>query len=166
VVAAAIVLSRDEPIPGLHDSKLLTEGTREKLFDEIHRRAAAVGVGIVPPETIDRINILQATRLAMTRAVLQLQPHPDYLLIDGPISLDLDIPQQSIVKGDRLSVSVAAASIIAKVTRDRIMTDLHKQYPAYGFDKHKGYGTMAHKQAIRQYGPSPVHRLCFRGVKG
>jgi ribonuclease HII len=101
----------------------------------------------------------------MSRAVMEISPLPDYLLVDGTISLDLSIPQQAIIKGDRLSYSVAAAGILAKVTRDRIMVELHEQFPQYGFAQHKGYGTQAHKEAIARYGPSPVHRMCFRGVK-
>jgi len=164
VVAAAVIFSSSNPIVGLNDSKLLTEQARQKLFDQINL-SALVAVGIVSPQIIDQINILQATRQAMAQAVKKLEPPPDYLLIDGPISLDLDVPQQSIVKGDQLSVSVAAASIIAKVSRDLIMTDLHKQYPHYGFDRHKGYPTKEHIRAIMTYGPCPEHRRSFRGVK-
>lgn len=165
VVAAAVILPIPEPIPGLNDSKKLTSSARERLFDIINDKASAVGVGIVAPETIDRINIYQATRLAMVQAVRQLSLSPDYLLIDGPMSLDLDTPQQGIVKGDRRSCSIAAASIIAKVTRDRIMEEFHETYPHYGFSAHKGYGTKAHKEAIMKHGPCPIHRKCFRGVK-
>jgi ribonuclease HII len=165
VVASAVVLHSPDCLPHLNDSKLLPVDARLKLFDEIRENASAIGIGIVPPETIDRINILQATRLAMSRAVLEIIPLPDYLLVDGTISLELSIPQQAIIKGDRLSFSVAAAGIIAKVTRDRIMMELHEQFPEYGFARHKGYGTRAHKEAISRYGPSPVHRMCFRGVK-
>jgi ribonuclease HII len=165
VVAAAVVLSCDDHIPGLNDSKLLSEGSRDKLFAAIQARAAAVAVGIVSPELIDRINILEATRVAMAQAVRELYPPPDYLLIDGPLSLDLDIPQKGIIKGDRKSSSIAAASIVAKVTRDRIMKELHDRYPVYGFDRHKGYGTEAHRKALLEYGPCPAHRLCFKGVQ-
>ncbi|MGO9571620.1 MAG: ribonuclease HII [Desulfomonilaceae bacterium] len=165
VVAAAVVLRTSDCLPHLNDSKLLPTDAREQFFDQIRENASAIGIGIIPPETIDRINILQATRLAMSRAVMQISPLPDYLLVDGTISLDLSIPQQAIIKGDRLSFSVAAAGIIAKVTRDRIMKELHEQFPQYGFAQHKGYGTLAHKEAIARHGPSPVHRMCFRGVK-
>jgi len=160
-----VVLPNNDPLPGLNDSKLLSAPQREELFDRITQRAAAVGLGIVPPETIDRINIFQATRLAMNMAVKKIVPPPDYLLIDGPITLDLNISQRAVIKGDRLSVSVAAAGIMAKVTRDRIMMELHEKYPRYGFQSHKGYATKAHREALRRYGPSPVHRKCFRGVK-
>ncbi|MFH1114436.1 MAG: ribonuclease HII [Pseudomonadota bacterium] len=165
VVAAAVVLSRDDIIPGLNDSKLLSEAARDKLFAAIQATSRAAGVGIVPPEVIDEINILEATRVAMTKAVREIDPAPDYLLIDGPLSLDLDIPQTGIIKGDRKSTSIAAASIVAKVTRDRIMKELHRRYPMYGFDRHKGYGTAAHRRALVEYGPCPAHRLCFKGVR-
>ncbi len=164
VVAAAVVLDRAAPIDGLDDSKRLSPRSRERLFDEIRNRAESFGIGIIPPETIDEINILQATRAAMVAAVKDLTRRPDHLLIDGPIQLDLDIVQEPIIKGDRLSVSVAAAGILAKVTRDRIMTRAHEQYPEYGFDRHKGYGTKAHKEALAKYGPTPIHRMTFRGV--
>lgn len=165
VVAAAVVLPFGEHFADLNDSKLLGPNIREKLFNTIVSRASDVGIGIVPPEKIDEINIYQATRLAMVTAVRNLSPAPDHLLIDGPMSVDLPIAQRPVVKGDRLSCSIAAAAIMAKVTRDRIMMKLHEKYPEYGFASHKGYGTKAHKEAISQYGPSPVHRKCFRGVK-
>lgn len=165
VVAAAVVLAPQQPLSGLNDSKLVNSRTREWLFETIMGCAVGIGVGIVSAETIDQINIYQATRLAMASAVSQISPPPDFLLIDGPITLELPVRQRPIVKGDRLSVSVAAASIVAKVTRDRLMGELHRQYPQYGFHEHKGYPTKAHKEAICRYGPSPVHRKCFRGVK-
>ena len=165
VVAAAVILPFGEHFAELNDSKLLGPNIREKLFTAIMNRASAVGIGMVPPEKIDEINIYQATRLAMATAVRNLAPAPDHLLIDGPMSVDVPITQRPVVKGDRLSCSIAAAAIMAKVTRDRIMMDLHEKYPEYGFASHKGYGTKAHKEAISQYGPSPVHRKCFRGVK-
>lgn len=165
VVAAAVVVPYTEPLPGLADSKLLTAQQRDMFFQRIMEDAIALGIGVVAPETIDEINIYQATRLAMATAVRQITPPPDYLLIDGPISLDLPISQRAIIKGDRLSVSIAAAGILAKVSRDRMMMDLHEQYPQYRFDLHKGYGTKAHREALERYGPSPVHRKCFRGVK-
>lgn len=164
VVAAAVVLRSDRPISYLNDSKLLTESRREELFREIREKAAGVGIAVVEPDIIDRINILQATRLAMCRAVDALTPLPDYLLIDGPISLDMSISQKAIIQGDQLSLSIAAAGIVAKVTRDGIMRDLHRQYPLYGFDRHKGYGTAIHRAAIAEHGPCPIHRMCFRGV--
>jgi ribonuclease HII len=164
VVAAAVILPSFNPIQGLDDSKRLAQSARERLFDRIRNEAVSYRIGIISPEIIDEINILQATRLAMVRAVESVEPPPDFLLIDGPIQLDIDIRQRSIIKGDRLSASVAAAGIMAKVTRDRIMLELHEKYPAYGFNRHKGYGTKAHKDALVRYGPSPVHRKCFKGV--
>jgi ribonuclease HII len=165
VVAAAVVLPYGEEFDRLNDSKLLTPRIRERLFDQISDRARAVGVGVLSPRQIDKVNIYQATRLAMTEAIRNLSITPDYLLIDGPMSIDPPIAQRGVIKGDRLSCSIAAAAIIAKVTRDRIMTELHEKYPQYGFISHKGYATKAHKEAIRRFGPSPAHRMCFRGVK-
>ncbi len=165
VVAAAAILPPCFPSDGVNDSKKLTHRQRERLFDRIHEQATAVGVGIVDVEVIDRINILQAALLAMVKAVAGLQPQPQYLLIDGKFGIDADVPQQAIVKGDSRSISVAAASIVAKVTRDRIMQRYHDTYPQFGFDRHKGYPTRAHKAAIAQYGPCAIHRRTFRGVK-
>jgi len=165
VVAAAVILGRSAPVGGLNDSKLLTATRREELYEEILREASAVGVGIVAPKIIDEINILQATRRAMTEAVGRIEPPPDYLLIDGPVTLNIPIDQRPVIKGDRLSLSIAAASIVAKVTRDRIMMELHRQFPQYGFDRHKGYPTADHRAAILRHGPCPAHRMCFRGVK-
>jgi len=164
VVAAAVVLSPANPVHGLNDSKLLTAAGRERLYHQIHERASSVGIGIVSSDVIDEINILQATLLAMIHAVGELAPPPDYLLIDGPLSLRLEVPQRAIIKGDRLSFSIAAAGIVAKVTRDRIMMELHERYPVYGFDRHKGYPTTTHREAILRHGPCPVHRRSFRGV--
>ena len=165
VVAAAVILPFGKDITNLNDSKLLTPRIREELFDIIMIRASSIGIGIVSPKQIDQINIYQATRLAMAIAIRKLSPAPDHLLIDGPMSVDLPIEQRPIIKGDRLSCSIAAAAVMAKVIRDRIMMDLHQKYPEYGFASHKGYGTKAHKAAINQFGPSPVHRKCFRGVR-
>lgn len=165
VVAAAAVLPPSFPSAGVDDSKKLTHRQRERLFDLIYDQAVSVGVGIVAVEDIDRINIFQAARLAMVKAVAALQPQPQYLLIDGKFGIDADLPQQAIVKGDSRSVSVAAASIIAKVTRDRIMQAYHDRFPQFGFDRHKGYPTKAHKAAIAEYGPCEIHRRTFKGVK-
>ena len=164
VVAAAVVLPLPCPIAGINDSKQLSEGRREALYDEIMQAAVAIGVGIVDHDTIDQINILQATRRAMREAVAQIRPPPDYLLIDALTLSGLPIPQEGIIHGDALSVSIAAASIIAKVTRDRQMRMYHDRWPQYDFARHKGYGTQAHLDAIRQHGPSPIHRMTFRGV--
>jgi ribonuclease HII len=165
VMAAAVILPSGLSIIGVDDSKKLTPVKREKLFDIIMAQALSVGIGIITPAEIDRINILQATRRAMLAAVGQLSPQPDYLLIDGISTIDSAVPQKTIKKGDSLSLSIAAASIIAKVTRDRLMIKMDAKYPGYGFAGHKGYGSAAHMEAIRVLGPSPIHRLSFGGVK-
>jgi len=165
VVAAAVILPAGLLIKGVNDSKKLSPDTRERLFDAIMSQALSVGIGMGSAELIDRINILQATRHAMLEAVSQLAPQPDYLLIDGISTINSPIPQKTIKKGDSLSLSIAAASIIAKVTRDRLMRELDRIHPGYGFSGHKGYGSASHMEAIRRLGPSPVHRLTFGGVK-
>ena len=165
VIAAAVILPAGLRIPGVDDSKRLSPDTRERLFDVINAQALAVGIGMGSPEMIDRINILQATRHAMLEAVFALSPQPDFILIDGITPIDSAISQKTVKKGDSLSLSIAAASIIAKVTRDRLMRELDALHPGYGFAGHKGYGSAAHLEAIRQLGPSPVHRLSFGGVK-
>ena len=165
VMAAAVILPAGLTIIGVDDSKKLTPDKRDKLFDVIMARALSVGVGISTPAEIDRINILQATRRAMLAAVLNLSQPPDYLLIDGISTIDSVIPQKTIKKGDSLSLSIAAASIIAKVTRDRIMVEMDAKYPGYGFAGHKGYGSATHMETIKKLGPSPIHRLTFAGVK-
>ncbi len=161
VVAAAVIFPREMIIPGVNDSKQLTEKRREVLFDEIQRYAAAVGVGIVGHEVIDRINILQASMLAMHKAVDNLFIPPQQLLVDGNFFAHETIPVENIIRGDTLSHSIAAASIIAKVTRDRMMREFDREFPDYGFGKHKGYGTRAHIEAIRRYGFCPIHRRSF-----
>lgn len=165
VLAAAVILPAGLLIPGVDDSKKLSQHKRETLFDIIMDQALSIGIGSAGAETIDSINILQATRLAMLNAVQQLSPQPDYLLIDGITPINSALPQKTVKKGDSLSLSIAAASIIAKVTRDRLMTDMDQRYPGYGFAGHKGYGSAAHLEAIRRLGPSPIHRLTFGGVK-
>lgn len=165
VVAAAVVLHPDCPIAGVNDSKKLTHRQRELLFDTIMAQALAVGVGNASAELVDRINILQATRQAMLQAVEALSPVPQLLLIDGITTIDSRLPQQTIKQGDSRSASIAAASIIAKVTRDRLMQECDKRWPAYGFAGHKGYGCAAHLAAIRNHGPCPIHRKTFRGVR-
>lgn len=165
VVAAAVIISPGKLIPGVRDSKELTPRRREILFDLINAEALGVGVGIVGPETIDEINILQATLLAMEKAVSNLDPRPDGLLIDGMNRPDLDIFQIGINQGDCLSISIGAASIIAKVTRDRMMMKEDEHYPLYGFCRHKGYGTVFHLEALSRYGPCRIHRRSFRPVR-
>lgn len=161
VAAACVILPEDCNIEGVNDSKKLSASQREKLYDVIYDKAISVGVGIVDQDVIDSINILNATKLAMKQAVSKLSIKPDLILIDAVSLDDLDIEQRSIIKGDALSISIAAASIIAKVTRDRIMNDYDTVYPEYGFAKHKGYGTEEHINAIKKYGICPIHRLSF-----
>ncbi len=165
VVAAAVILPAEFDLPGLTDSKKLTAGKRERLYPLIRAQARAFGIGVAGVDEIDRLNILQATLLAMQRAVTRLAVAPDHLLIDGINRLPLDLSQQTIKQGDSRSLSVAAASVLAKVVRDRIMTGFDRQLPEYGFARHKGYGTKAHRQAIVRFGPSRQHRKTFAGVK-
>jgi len=165
VVAAAVILPPGLAISGVDDSKKLSPKERELLFDLIMSQALSVGVGMGGPELIDSINILQATRYAMVAAVQHLSPQPDLLLIDGITTIDSPIPQKTIKKGDSLSLSIAAASIIAKVSRDRLMRELDILHPGYGFASHKGYGCSSHMEAIRLLGPTIVHRKTFAGVK-
>jgi ribonuclease HII len=164
VVAAAVILPEGCEIDGLNDSKKLSPQRREHLFHQIKGLAIITGVGIVEPEEIDRINILRAALLAMEVAVKNLNPQPDYLLIDGNIRTSLLIPQETVIKGDSRCCSIAAASIIAKVIRDSIMDDYHKIYPEYNFKRHKGYPTQEHFDALRKFGPCPIHRRTFNGV--
>ena len=161
VVAGAVILPKDNPILYLNDSKKLSEKKREALYEEIMERAVATGIGIVGPARIDEINILQATYEAMRAAIGGLSQTPDLLLNDAVTIPGMEIPQIPIVKGDAKSVSIAAASILAKVTRDHLMAEYDKLYPGYGFAKHKGYGTAAHIAALRELGPSPIHRRTF-----
>ena len=165
VVAAAVILSDDFDLPGLTDSKKLTEKQRRRFYPQIRQQALAVGVGVATVSEIDRINILQATLLAMQRAIGRLSLSPDHLLIDGITPLPVEISQQTLKKGDSRSLSVAAASVVAKVVRDRIMLSLDRQQPGYGFARHKGYGTVQHRQAIAELGPNRHHRVTFAGVK-
>jgi ribonuclease HII len=165
VVSAAVILPLDFFCEGINDSKRLSEKKRAALFPVIKEQALAVATGISTHQEIDQINILQASLLSMKRAVENLSHLPDFLLIDGKFTLDMDIDQSAIIKGDSKSISIAAASIIAKVTRDAIMKDLHEIYPNYNFLQHKGYPTKAHKQAILTHGPCPVHRQTFKGVR-
>ena len=165
VVAAAVILPASFELPGLTDSKQLSVSARERLYPLIHAQALAVGIGVARAEEIDRVNILQASLEAMALAIRSLPVAPDFLLIDGPHGLAIPIPQKAIPKGDRLSDSIAAASIVAKVTRDRLMVEYHEKYPQYNFAKHKGYGTEEHRAAIERFGICELHRKSFRGVK-
>jgi ribonuclease HII len=165
VVSAAVIIPIPLQIPGITDSKKLSPRKRDNLYQKIYDFAVSIGIGIVDPFEIDRINILQAALKSMAMAVENLFPQPDYLLIDGTFSISSVLPQETIPKGDGLSASIAAASIVAKVTRDRLMERYHQDYPLYEFSKHKGYPTKAHKQAIQKFGCCPIHRKSFKGVK-
>lgn len=167
VVAAAVVLPPDFCLDGLRDSKQLAEKKRQRFYDIILNGALCWGLGVVEPSVIDRINIFQATRLAMREAVQQLSPAADYLLIDGARAqrLSLPITQETVIRGDSLSRCIACASVIAKVSRDRIMEIYHHQFPQYNFIANKGYGTREHLEAIRCHGPCKLHRRSFKGVK-
>ena len=164
VVAAACIMPRDAFIDGIDDSKRLSAAARERLYERITETAAAFAVAVVAHTVIDEINILNATKLAMRRVVEQLRSTPDIVLIDA-VKLDLPVRTVSIVKGDAKSYAIAAASILAKVTRDRMMRRYDEEYPGYGFAKNKGYGTAEHIRALAELGPSPIHRRTFR-VKG
>ncbi|WP_432822763.1 ribonuclease HII [Trichloromonas sp.] len=165
VVAAAVILPETFELPGLTDSKKLAAAKRDRLYYQIRSQAAAIGVGIVSAEEIDRINILQATLRAMSLAVQRLKLPADFVLVDGITPIPLPLAQQTLKKGDSRSLSVAAASIIAKVLRDRLMLAYDRRYPGYGLAKHKGYGSAEHMAAIARLGPSPLHRKTFGGVR-
>lgn len=161
VCAAAVILPPHLEIPGLDDSKKLTDKRRRELMPVIKEQAIAYGIGLASHEEIDEINILQATFLAMQRALDQMQVKPDFALIDGNREKDFGLPVKTVVKGDSLSANIAAASVLAKVTRDDLMEAMAEEYPQYGFEIHKGYGTKAHYAALTEYGPSPIHRMTF-----
>ena len=161
VYAAAVILPPELVIPGLNDSKKLTDKKRRELYDVITAEAVSYGIAFASEKEIDEINILQATFLAMARALEKLTPQPELALIDGNRARDFGLPVRTIVKGDSLSASIAAASILAKVTRDRLMEQYDETYPQYGFAVHKGYGTKRHYEALREFGPSPIHRRTF-----
>ena len=162
VCAAAVILPQDLEIEGLNDSKKLTEKKRDALYNIITEKAIAYGIAMATEQEIDEINILQATFLAMRRAVEQLSVRPSFVLVDGNREPDLgDLPLKTVVKGDSLSANIAAASILAKVTRDRYMVEMDARYPEYGFAVHKGYGTQKHYEALRQYDACPIHRRSF-----
>ena len=161
VCAAAVILPKGLELPGLNDSKKLTDKKRRELFPIIKEQAVAYGIGLASHEEIDEINILQATYLAMERAIAQLEGKADFALIDGNRAKDFGLPVRTVVKGDSLSASIAAASVLAKVTRDDIMLEMAETYPEFGFEVHKGYGTKAHYEALRSHGHSPIHRMSF-----
>ena len=161
VCAAAVILPPHTQIPGLNDSKKLTDKRRRELMPVIKEQALAYGIAFATHEEIDEINILQATYLAMERALAQLAVKPDIALIDGNRTKDFGVPVKTVVHGDSLSASIAAASVLAKVTRDDLMMQMAEEYPQYGFEIHKGYGTKAHYEALTAHGPSPIHRMTF-----
>ena len=161
VVCAAVIMPVDDIIEGVDDSKKLTAKRREKLAEEIKQKAIAWAICRVEPQVIDKINILEATRLCMKNAIESLNPSPDFVIVDGNMTLDITIPQKYLIKGDANSYSIGAASIIAKVYRDALMAEYAKDYPQYGFERHAGYGTAAHIQAIKDYGLTPIHRRSF-----
>ncbi len=165
VVAAACILNLSKPLPeGLNDSKKLSEKKRRLIDEQIRQTAVAFSIAQIEAEEIDEINILQATKKAMRLAIENLVPQADFLLVDALQLKEINLPQKGIIKGDAISASIAAASILAKTYRDDLMNKLHAQYPEYGFEKHVGYGTKAHFEAIKQYGACPLHRKTFRGV--
>ena len=161
VCAAAVILPRGHQIPSLNDSKKLTDKKRRELFPLIKEQAIAYGIGMASHEEIDEINILQATYLAMERAIAQLEGKADMALIDGNRAKDFGMAVRTVVKGDSLSANIAAASVLAKVTRDDLMVEMAKEFPGYGFEVHKGYGTKAHYEALRNMGPCAIHRMTF-----
>ena len=165
VVAAAVILPLSFRVADIGDSKKISPKKRIDLYSKIYEHADAIGIGIIDAIEIDRINILKASLPSMAISVKNLVPQPDCLLVDGKFQISSNLPQQPIVKGDNLSISIAAASIVAKVTRDRLMERYHLDYPRFGFSKHKGYPTKGHKEAIQEFGCCPIHRRSFKGVK-
>jgi ribonuclease HII len=161
VCVACVMMPLDDIIEGVDDSKKISEKKREQLFEEIKEKAICYSIQMVNEQTIDEINILEATKLAMKNAIESMDVKPDVVLVDAISKLDVDAEIRGIIKGDALSYSIGCASILAKVTRDRLMCDLAKEYPEYGFEKHKGYGTKQHIEALKEYGPCVYHRLSF-----
>lgn len=164
VVAAAVIIPKGIKLSGIKDSKKMTEKARNDAFSIINKTAVSIGIGVVSHLYIDDHNILQASLEAMRLAVSYLDPSPEFVLIDGIHGIHTSLPQKCIKKGDQLSQSISASSIVAKVYRDSIMKSYHEHYPEYGFHRNKGYGTAGHLDALRKYGPCPIHRLTFRGV--
>lgn len=165
VVSAAVLLPASFHDPDIIDSKKLSPKKRSYLYEKLYDQPVSIGIGIVDNIEIERINILNASLLSMAISVKNLSPQPDYLLIDGKFRIPIDLPQEPIIRGDAQSISIAAASIIAKVSRDRLMERYDQDYPQFGFSRHKGYPTKAHKEAIRTFGCCPIHRRTFKGVK-
>ena len=165
VVAAAVILPEGVVLEGVRDSKEMTQNARERAFCLVHEQALSVGVGVVSAEDIDRMNILQASLQAMKQAIISLDPRPDFCLVDGIHPVPVPIPYRCLKKGDRRSHSISAASVVAKVYRDRIMCSFHERFPVYGFSENKGYGTAQHLAALREQGACPIHRMTFRGVE-
>lgn len=161
VCAAAVILPRNIDIAGLNDSKKLSEKSREKLYDEIREKAVSFGIAFASVEEIEKLNILNAAMLAMNRAIAQLEPQPELALIDGNRNSAIEVSSRCVIKGDAKCADIAAASILAKVTRDRYMLDMAEKYPEYHFERHKGYGTKLHYEALREYGPCEIHRPSF-----
>lgn len=166
VVAAAVIIPKGKILPGIKDSKKMTERARDEAFSVINDEAVAIGIGVVSHHFIDEFNILRASLEAMKRAVLSLDASPEYILVDGIHEIPLPIPQKCLKKGDQISLSIGAASVMAKVYRDRIMRSYDRRFPVYGFSQNKGYGTSMHLEALGQHGPTPIHRRTFRGVCG
>lgn len=164
VAAGAVILDPGRPVRGLRDSKKLTEKRREELFAEIREKSAAWSVAMTGPGEIDRINILRAALRAMEKAVAGLSVAPDFVLVDGNARISIAVEQKTVVGGDDRCASIAAASIVAKVTRDRLMKELETEYPGYGFSRHKGYPSKEHRESLRRLGPCPIHRKSFNGV--
>lgn len=165
VMAAAVILPACFENPGIDDSKKLTHKQRNHFFSVIYEQAISVGIGIIDSREIDRINILKASLLCMRLAVLNLNPRPDFVYVDGKFEIPFKIPQRAVPRGDGLSISIAAASIVAKVSRDKLMERYHVEYPQFGFNRHKGYPTRSHRTAIIEHGASLIHRRTFKGVK-
>ena len=164
VVAAAVIFPEKVELSGIRDSKAMTENSREKAFSVICEKALAISIGVISHRVIDEINILRASLEAMKRAVSTLDAGPDFILVDGIHKIPVPIPQKCLIKGDQICRSISAASIMAKVYRDRIMYSYHAIFPEYAFFKHKGYATTGHRLALKNHGPSPIHRLTFNGV--
>ena len=164
VAAGAVILDPGRPVRGLRDSKKLTEKRREELFAEIREKSAAWSVAMTGPGEIDRTNILRAALRAMEKAVAGLSVEPDFVLVDGNARISIAVEQKTVVGGDDRCASIAAASIVAKVTRDRLMKELETEYPGYGFSRHKGYPSKEHRESLRRLGPCPIHRKSFNGV--